>query len=1031
METYSVKAVLSAVDSNFTSTMKTANSSLAGIKTASESATSSIMKIASGIGVFKALSAGANMLTSSVSGAVDRYDTLTKYPKVLTNLGYSTQQANKSTVKLKEGIQGLPTALDDVVKTSQRLTVLTGNLDKSTDTTLALNNAFLASSASASDTSRGMEQYIQMLSKGTVDMQSWRTLQETMGYALSETAKQLGIASDSSNELYSSLQSGQITFDQLNDALIECSTRTGGFAEMALEASGGIKTSFANIQTAIKSGMEGTISAIDTMLSNSGLPKIQEMLDDVKKGINKVFGSYTLLDDGTKKFNGGLVQAVANFDNLKGLAMQTGSILAGLTVATGSVDYIKVLGGGFDALSLKTKLFNKSLADTKNKISVVSKVLKGNLSLGTNEFKRLTASSQVLAEKVTILKGALNGQFGSDAFGKLSKTSQKFANDIENIFPRFDNITNKLDEVKSKFSKLIPDSTKSSIDNFKNLMSGSMSIGKDKVNSLGDSIAQMSFKFQSATGRFSKDGPKIWKVFNKLSSVSGYISNKISPKLGKAISAGFKQIPNAGAKALTSMTSAMSKIFAIAMKSVGPAAILGLVVAGLGIVNNQFGSQIDQMIATVVTQAPKVISNFVKGITSQMPMLASSGAQLLVHLSVGIAKTLPLVVNAGMQILNSIIQGISANAQSIVKSALLIVGTLGGAILNAVPQLLGMGLQVLTSITQGILDNMPLILVGIQTMITNITTAIQTKLPTMIQMGVQILQNIATGIVQMLPQLVVGAIQIITTLINTISENLPTILNGAVEIINTLVDGLINNLPQIIDATVELIGAILNAIITNLPQIMTAGVQIILKLVSGLISAIPHVVSGVTKVAKKIISTFKDTNWLEVGVNVIKGIAKGISSAAGQLWDAAKKALGSFKDKVLGFFGIHSPSRWGKWVGRMLDTGVAKGIGGYTRLIGNQAQKIFNTVQSYVGDISNLGMQYSFAGDMGVASVEHYVDYNDDYINSNGGDNSKNEYYFTITNEMDGKTLSKETYKYDQENAKKDEKFLKKLRGDK
>lgn len=969
METYSVKAVLSAVDSNFLSTMKSASSSLSGVQSASESAKSSIMKIASGIGVFKALSAGANMLTSSVSGAVDRYDTLTKYPKVLTNLGYSTQQANKSTVKLKNGIQGLPTALDDVVKTSQRLTVLTGNLDKSTDTTLALNNAFLASSASVSDTSRGMEQYIQMLSKGTVDMQSWRTLQETMGYALSETAKQLGIASGSSNELYSSLQSGQITFDQLNDALIECSTRTGGFAEMALEASGGIKTSFANIQTAIKSGMEGTISAIDTMLSNSGLPKIQEMLDDVKKGINKVFGSYTLLDDGTKKFNGGLVQAVANFDNLKGLAMQTGSILAGLTVATGSVDYIKALGGGFDTLNNKIPKLNKTLSTLQEK----SKALGNTLS------------------------------------NALNKSSPY------------------LDNLKNKFSKLIPDSTRSSIDNFKNLMSGSMSIGKDKVNSLGDSIAQVSFKFQSATGRFSSDAPKMWKVFN---SVSNEIS-KSSRLLGNNIGKGLKTGTNVGLKAMSTMTTGLTKVFAIAMKSVGPAAILGLVVAGLGIVNNQFGSQIDQMIATVVTQAPRIVSNFVKGITSQMPMLASSGAQLLVHLSVGIAKTLPLVVNAGMQILNSIVKGISNNTESIVKSALLIIGTLSGAILNAIPQLLGIGLQFIVSITQGILDNMPLILVGIQTMITNITTAIQTQLPTMIQMGVQILQNIATGIVQMLPQIVVGAIQIITTLIDTISGNLPTILNGAVEIINTLVDGLINNLPQIINATVELIGAILNVIITNLPQIMTAGVQIILKLASGLISAIPHVVSGVAKVAKKIISIFKDTNWLEVGVNVIKGIAKGISSAAGQLWDAAKKALGSFKDKVLGFFGIHSPSRWGKWVGRMLDTGVAKGIGGYTRLIGNQAQKIFNTVQSYVGDISNLGMQYSFAGDMGVASVEHYVDYNDDYINSNGGDNSKNEYYFTITNEMDGKTLSKETYKYDQENAKKDEKFLKKLRGDK
>lgn len=969
METYSVKAVLSAVDSNFTSTMKTANSSLAGIKTASESATSSIMKIASGIGVFKALSAGANMLTSSVSGAVDRYDTLTKYPKVLTNLGYSTQQANKSTVKLKDGIQGLPTALDDVVKTSQRLTVLTGNLDKSTDTTLALNNAFLASSASVSDTSRGMEQYIQMLSKGTVDMQSWRTLQETMGYALSETAKQLGIASGSSNELYSSLQSGQITFDQFNDALIECSTRTGGFAEMALEASGGIKTSFANIQTAIKSGMEGTISAIDTMLSNSGLPKIQEMLDDVKKGINKVFGSYTLLDDGTKKFNGGLVQAVANFDNLKGLAMQTGSILAGLTVAAGSVDYIKALGGSFDTLNNKIPKLNKTLSTLQEK----SKALGNTLS------------------------------------NTLNKSSPY------------------LDNLKNKFSKLIPDSIRSSIDNFKNLMSGSMSIGKDKVNAVGDSIAQVSFKFQSATGRFSSDAPKMWKVFN---SISNEIS-KSSRLLGNNIGKGLKTGTNVGMKAMSTMMTGLTKVFAIAMKSVGPAAILGLVVAGLGIVNNQFGGQIDKMIATVVTQAPKVISNFVKGITSQMPMLASSGAQLLVHLSVGIAKTLPLVVNAGMKILNSIIQGISANAQSIVKSALLIVGTLGGAILNAVPQLLGMGLQVLTSITQGILDNMPLILVGIQTMITNITTAIQTKLPTMIQMGVQILQNIATGIVQMLPQIVVGAIQIITTLIDTISGNLPTILNGAVEIINTLVGGLINNLPQIINATVELIEAILSAIITNLPQIMTAGVQIILKLVSGLISAIPHVISGVAKVAKKIISTFKDTNWLEVGINIIKGIAKGISSVAGQLWNAAKGVLGGFKDKVLGFFGIHSPSRWGSWVGRMLDIGVAKGIGGYTRLIGNQAQKIFDTVQSYVGDISNLGMQYSFAGEMGAITVDHYVDYNDNYINSNGGDADKNEYYFNITNEMDGKEISKATYKYDQENTKKDEKFLKKLRGDK
>lgn len=961
METYSVKAVLSAVDSNFTSTMKTANSSLAGIKTASEGATSSIMKIASGIGVFKALSASANLVKSSISSAMGRQDTMEAFNRTITQITGSAENATKALEDLKKITKGTAYGLDVAAKATQNFVTRGMDLSKATKSVGIWADAVSFYGKGTNEQLETVTDALaKMRTKGTVEMDQLNRMFDVGIDAVGIYAKAVG---KSSQEVQDSLSDKTIRTDEflnvVEKAMEEGTNGVQKIAGAAKVAGASWTGTIDNMKAATTRGVLSIMQAIDDMLSKNKLPQMREMISQFGKGAETTMNT--------------VANGIKNLKDVGALIPQIGALGSALFVVGGSVDYIKALCGGFDTLNSKIPKLNKTLSTLQEK----SKALGNTLS------------------------------------NALNKSSPY------------------LDNLKNKFSKLIPDSTRSSIDNFKNLISGSMSIGKDKVNAVGDSIAQMSFKFQSATGRFSKDGPKIGKVFNKLSSVSGYISNKISPKLGKAISAGFKQIPNAGAKALTSMTSAMSKVFAIAMKSVGPAAILGLVVAGLGIVNNQFGNQIDQMITAVVTQAPKVISSFVKGITSQIPMLASSGAQLLVHLSVGIAKTLPLVVNTGMQILNSIVKGISNNTESIVKSALLIIGTLSGAILNAIPQLLGIGLQFIVSITQGILDNMPLILVGIQTMITNITTAIQTQLPTMIQMGVQILQNIATGIVQMLPQIVVGAIQIITTLIDTISGNLPTILNGAVEIINTLVDGLINNLPQIINATVELIGAILNAIITNLPQIMTAGVQIILKLASGLISAIPHVVSGVAKVAKKIISTFKDTNWLEVGVNVIKGIAKGISSAAGQLWDAAKKALGSFKDKVLGFFGIHSPSRWGKWVGRMLDTGVAKGIGGYTRLIGNQAQKIFNTVQSYVGDISNLGMQYSFAGDMGVASVEHYVDYNDDYINSNGGDNSKNEYYFTITNEMDGKTLSKETYKYDQENAKKDEKFLKKLRGDK
>lgn len=997
--------------------MKTANSSLAGIKTASESATSSIMKIASGIGVFKALSASANLVKSSISSAMGRQDTMEAFNRTITQITGSAENATKALEELKGITKGTAYGLDVAAKATQNFVTRGMDLSKATKSVGIWADAVSFYGKGTNEQLETVTDALaKMRTKGTVEMEQLNRLFDVGINATGIYAKAVGRnAADVADDLSAKTITTEQFLDVVEKAMAEGTNGVDKIAGAALKAGASWTGTIDNMKAATTRGVLSIMQAIDDMLSKNKLPQMREMISQFGKGAEATMNA--------------IANGIKNLKDVGALIPQIGALGSALFVVGGSVDYIKALGGGFDALSLKTKLFNKSLADTKNKISVVSKVLKGNLSLGTNEFKRLTASSQVLAEKVTILKGALNGQFGSDAFGKLSKTSQKFANDIENIFPRFDNITNKLDEVKSKFSKLMPDSTKSSIDNFKNLISGSMSIGKDKVNAVGDSIAQMSFKFQSATGRFSKDGPKIWKVFNKLSSVSGYISNKISPKLGKAISAGFKQIPNAGVKALTSMTTAMSKVFAIALKSVGPAAILGLVVAGLGIVNNQFGSQIDQMISTVTTKGPEIIKKFVKSITSQLPALANQGTQLVVKLALGISSMLPLVINAGISIINGLVKSFSDNAGLLVRSALLIIGTLGGAILNAVPQLLGMGLQVLTSITQGILDNMPLILVGIQTMITNITTAIQTKLPTMIQMGVQILQNIATGIVQMLPQIVVGAIQIITTLINTISENLPTILNGAVEIINTLVDGLINNLPQIIDATVELIGAILNAIITNLPQIMTAGVQIILKLVSGLISAIPHVISGVAKIAKKIISTFKDTNWLEIGINIIKGIAKGIASAAGQLWDAAKKALGSFKDKVLGFFGIHSPSRWGKWVGKMIDTGFAKGVGNNIRLISNQAQKMFDTVQSYVFDVNTLGMNLSFADGLS-GTLDRYVEYNDRYIDDEGGNDDNTEYNFNITTEIDGKTAGKAMAKYTKEELDRMDKHSRRLRGD-
>lgn len=277
-ESFSVEAILSATDKNMTSTMKKALG-------ACESFGDRVKSIVAGVGVTKVIDATMNVLSSSFDGAINRFDTMQSYPKVMKSLGFEVEQSQKSVAKLNQSVQGLPTSLADVVTTSKSLAAVTGNIDKATDTTIALNHAFLASGSSSEDASRGLQQYSQMLAKGTVDMQSWRTLQETMAPALTKVSKKLGIASGDANELYEALQNGTITFDQFNDAMIECDTETGGFAETALEASKGVKTSMTNIKSAVQNLEQGFMSAMNNMMKSKSMGGLVDNLEKIKSKI--------------------------------------------------------------------------------------------------------------------------------------------------------------------------------------------------------------------------------------------------------------------------------------------------------------------------------------------------------------------------------------------------------------------------------------------------------------------------------------------------------------------------------------------------------------------------------------------------------------------------------------------------------------------------------------------------------------------------------------------------------------------------
>lgn len=291
MESYSVEAVLSAVDKNFTSTMNKADSSMGGLDKRSQNTNTSILDIAKGVGVFKLVGSAVGLVRNSLDGAINRFDTLNAYPKVMAQMGYSTDDVAKSTDLLKKGVDGLPTSLQELTKSAQSFAILEKSATGGAKTATALNDAFLASGASSADASRGVEQYSQMLSSGSVDLQSWKTLQETMPYALTQVAKSFGLTGKSAErDLYAKLKSGDITMDQLNKRFVELDGGANGFAKTARTASGGIGTSFTNMRNAVVNGMANTIETINNALKNAGLKNgIATLFDKGKQAIIKGF----------------------------------------------------------------------------------------------------------------------------------------------------------------------------------------------------------------------------------------------------------------------------------------------------------------------------------------------------------------------------------------------------------------------------------------------------------------------------------------------------------------------------------------------------------------------------------------------------------------------------------------------------------------------------------------------------------------------------------------------------------------------
>ena len=258
------------------------------------------------------------------------------------------------------------------------------------------------------------------------------------------------------------------------------------------------------------------------------------------------------------------------------------------------------------------------------------------------------------------------------------------------------------------------------------------------------------------------------------------------------------------------------------------------------------------------------------------------------------------------------------------------------------PNLVELGVQSISALVQGIQENGDSLAAGALSIVGTLAEGIAELLPMVADTAASLAVSLADGLTESLPNIIPVAIETISTLVENLTENANTVIDAGIQIILALGEGLIAALPQLIETVPQIVINIANVINDNAPKLVDTALYLITRLAVGLVQAIPTLVANIPKIIEAIVAAFMAFQWLNLGKQLIDGVANGVKKAGESMATAAKNTFSKFKSKLAG---VEVASEL-KNIGKHIIDGIVSGIKSSLSNIANVAGKIKDTLLS-------------------------------------------------------------------------------------
>lgn len=342
--------------------------------------------------------------------------------------------------------------------------------------------------------------------------------------------------------------------------------------------------------------------------------------------------------------------------------------------------------------------------------------------------------------------------------------------------------------------------------------------------------------------------------------------------------------------------------------------------------------------------------------TTNWSLLGTKLAQLLTGIDwVGIlvkaisvaGKALNALTSLGTSFMDNLAKGITNGTQQFISKGLSALTNFTANLRSNAGKLVDSGLHLMLNLAKGIANAMPDIIKNVPEIVINIAGVINDNAPKILVAGVKLIAILIKGLIQSIPTLIASIPKIIMAIVSVFAAY--NWLSLGKSLIVGIKNGIMGAKPNAVNAIKNVYSSLVNGI-KNLPsklkEIGTNGVKNVGSGITGKLSTvktaagkiITYAVNGIKGLPSSLATKAKDAvvkmkdkftkvDWLSVGKNIVKGIAKGIGDFAWILVDKMTSLASKAFDSVKSFFGIHSPSRLMRdKVGKMLPAGISVGL---------------------------------------------------------------------------------------------------------